>query len=290
MRYKFLTLQDGSEIKAALPYIISASRNCDLPSEPDKLLKLLSAPFVSKVNPFNRKLSYIAFDEVKLLVLWSKFPRVFLKNPSFFKSLPYKTALLYTLNDYEKEGFEQVPDLYCRIELFKESVRLLGKGAVIWRYDPIILNEELTAKEHVKRFYHIAQKLSGYCDRVIFSFVDTRYPNAKKNAAYLKVIKTSNEEKLMLIKNLVEIGKNFGMTLQSCAQSSDFTVAGAESDGCIGKYLVKYYRLNSSLCRDRAQRKLCLCLESRDIGQEHGCKFNCAYCYAFKEIKWRECC
>ena len=94
----------------------------------------------------------------------------------------------------------------------------------------------------------------------------------------------------MLIKNLVEIGKNFGMTLQSCAQSSDFTVAGAESDGCIGKYLVKYYRLNSSLCRDRAQRKLCLCLESRDIGQEHGCKFNCAYCYAFKEIKWRECC
>ena len=53
---------------------------------------------------------------------------------------------------------------------------------------------------------------------------------------------------------------------------------------------IKYYRLNSSLCRDRAQRKLCLCLESRDIGQEHGCKFNCAYCYAFKEIKWRECC
>lgn len=290
MRYKFLTLQDGSEVKSALPYIISASRNCDLPSEPDKLLKLLSAPYVSKVNPFNHKLSYITFDEVKLLVLWSKFPRVFLKYPQFFKSIPYKTALLYTLNDYEKEGFEKVPNLFNRINLFKECVRLLGKGAVIWRYDPIILNGELTPKEHIKRFYNIAQQLNGYCDRVIFSFIDTRYPNAKKNAAYLKVIPASEDEKLMLIKNLVEIGKKFGMTLQSCAQSSDFTVAGAESDGCIGKYLVKYYRLNSSLCRDRAQRKLCLCFESRDIGQEHGCKFNCAYCYAFKEIKWRECC
>lgn len=290
MRYKFLTLQDGSEVKAALPYIISASRNCDLPSDPDKLLKLLSAPYVSKVNPFNHMLSYITFDEVKLLVLWSKFPRIFLKYPQFFKSLPYKTALLYSLNDYEKEGFEKVPNLFNRINLFKECVWLLGKGAVIWRYDPIILNGELTPKEHIKRFYNIAQQLTGYCDRVIFSFIDTRYPNAKKNAAYLKVIPASEDEKLMLIKNLVEIGKKFGMTLQSCAQSSDFTVAGAESDGCIGKYLVKYYRLNSNLCRDRAQRKFCLCLESRDIGQEHGCKFNCAYCYAFKEIKWRECC
>ena len=194
MRYKFLTLQDGSEVKAALPYIISASRNCDLPSEPDKLLKLLSAPYVSKVNPFNHKLSYITFDEVKLLVLWSKFPRVFLKYPQFFKSIPYKTALLYTLNDYEKEGFEKVPNLFNRINLFKECVRLLGKGAVIWRYDPIILNGELTPKEHIKRFYNIAQQLNGYCDRVIFSFIDTRYPNAKKNAAYLKVIPASEDE------------------------------------------------------------------------------------------------
>ncbi len=50
----------------------------------------------------------------------------------------------YTLNDYEKEGFERnVPSLEYRIKTFKELSKKIGKEKVIWRFDPLILTDEV---------------------------------------------------------------------------------------------------------------------------------------------------
>ena len=283
MQYRGLILGDGSEVKASLPKIISASRVCDLPSKGDSLIHILEKGYISRINPFNRKLYYVAFDRVELLVLWSKFPSIIKRHPDYFLKLPYATALMFTLNDYEKEGFEKVPPLLQRIELFKFCSKTLGASQVIWRFDPIIITKTLSPLEITRRFHALAMQLEGYTHRVIFSFLDMRYLKPKQNAAYLNAIELDEKIKLSLIKNLVKIGAQYGIKLQACAQSTDFTIVGAKSDGCIGNYLIKYGKLK--LPRDKAQRKLCLCTESRDIGQEYGCSFDCTYCYAFKGIK-----
>ena len=48
----------------------------------------------------------------------------------------------------------------------------LGKDRVIWRYDPIIINKQLTVDFHIDAFEKMSKKLSEYTDNCIISFVD----------------------------------------------------------------------------------------------------------------------
>ena len=89
----------------------------------------------------------------------------------------------YSLNDYEKEGLEKsVPSFSFRIETFKELVRQLGKGGVVWRFDPLILTDEISMDNLLAKIENIGDQLRGYTEKLVFSFADIAiYRKVKKN-------------------------------------------------------------------------------------------------------------
>lgn len=85
----------------------------------------------------------------------------------------------YTLNAYGKDIERKLPALEKRTGSFISLLRLLGKARVVWRYDPILLNRLYTVEWHKKNFAALAERLSGYTERCIFSFVDIYVKNKK---------------------------------------------------------------------------------------------------------------
>lgn len=58
----------------------------------------------------------------------------------------------FTLNDYEKDGLETgVPPLTERIETFRTLSEILGKEAVIWRFDPLILTDNISVDTLIEK-------------------------------------------------------------------------------------------------------------------------------------------
>ena len=82
----------------------------------------------------------------------------------------------YTLNDYEQEGLEQgVPKLDERIDTFKRLVDKLGKGRVIWRFDPLMLTDDITIDTLLAKIENIGNQLLGYT--LAQSAAQTDFPN-----------------------------------------------------------------------------------------------------------------
>ena len=65
-----------------------------------------------------------------------------------------------------------MPPLKKRIETVKQLVDILGKGSVIWRFDPLILTEKISTDDLLCKIEDIANQLSGYVEKLVFSFAD----------------------------------------------------------------------------------------------------------------------
>ena len=129
---------------AQAPLIVSASRSTDIPAfYADWFFDRLEKGYSAWTNPFNGVKSYVSYDNTRFIVFWSKNPRPLLPYLHILKERNIKCYVQYTLNDYEQEKLEKVPPLASRIETFKLLVEQLGKGAVIWRFDPMILTDDI---------------------------------------------------------------------------------------------------------------------------------------------------
>ena len=105
-------------VKAMTPVILSASRSTDIPAYYGQwFMNRLRAGWCAWVNPFNRRPSYVSFRDVKAVVFWTKNPAPFLQHLDELDARGLHYYFQYTLNDYEREGFEpNVPALEKRIE------------------------------------------------------------------------------------------------------------------------------------------------------------------------------
>lgn len=92
-------------------------------------------------------------------------------------------VLYSTLNDYETERLEKgVPPLDERIKTFKALVDKLGKGRVIWRFDPLILTDRISQEDLLHKIEYIGDRLLGYTEQLVFSFADiVSYRKVKTN-------------------------------------------------------------------------------------------------------------
>ena len=136
---------DGRLVEAQAPIIISASRSTDIPAfYADWFFYRLEKGYSAWTNPFNGVKSYVSYDETRFVVFWSKNPRPLLEHLHKLEERNIKCYIQYTLNDYEKEHLEKVPSLEKRIETFKLLVERLGKGSVVWRFDPMILTDDIS--------------------------------------------------------------------------------------------------------------------------------------------------
>jgi len=165
----------------------------------------------------------------------------------------------------------------------------IGSERVIWRYDPILLNQRYVLEYHLKAFEEIAGNLKGYTRKVVISFVDL-YAKTQRNTDGLNIKQMSNTETMEFAKALSQIARSNQLVIETCAEQIDLQNIGIKHGSCIDKELIEKiigYKLKAG--KDKNQRKECGCIESAEVGTYNTCKNGCKYCYAnFNDVKVKE--
>lgn len=236
--------ENGISVQMQAPLIVSASRSTDIPAfYADWLFDRLEKGYSAWTNPFNGVKSYISYENTRFIVFWSKNPRPLLPYLHILKEKNIKCYIQYTLNDYEQELLEKVPTLASRIETFKLLVEQLGKGAVIWRFDPMILTDNLTVDVLLQKVQNIGDQLKGYTEKLVFSYADIAlYRKVKHNLEVSGIpyhewtIEQMEEFASKLSKMNHERGWNY--QLATCGEKIDISKYGILHNRCIDGDLI----------------------------------------------------
>jgi hypothetical protein len=185
---------------------------------------------------------------------------------------------------------------------------------VIWRFDPIILGGGLTVENTLSRLRNLAEAISPFTEKLVFSFVDW-YRKTARELGNLnpKFRSPSSEEMYTLAQGIVTINNKLPSPLKiaTCAETLDLSSLGIEHNRCVDPELLhrlcpdcaeferwrgkkhedRQLSLLSTLSttaknrqkieeKDSNQRSGCGCAPSKDIGSYNTCRHFCAYCYA----------
>lgn len=285
---------NGTVVIAQAPLIISASRATDIPAfYTDWFFRRLEKGYVRWRNPFSGQDSYVSFGNTRFIVFWSKNPAPLLPQLSTLKERDIGCYIQYTLNDYEAEGLEpNVPPLKQRIDTFRWLVDALGPGAVVWRFDPLILTDQIIIDTLLEKIAHIADALVSYTDKLVFSFADIEsYKKVSRNLRHSGVNYREWDEATMreFASRLSTLNRdNWNFRLATCAEAIDLWEYGIEHNRCIDPELISRLTPDDAILQnflynaktDSGQRKACGCILSKDIGAYNTCPHGCLYCYA----------
>ncbi len=270
--------------------ILSASRRTDIPAfYSDWFYQRMQERVFFVRNPMNphqvSRLN-ISPEVVDCIVFWTKNPQPMLQRLDEISEYDY--YFQYTINDYGKETEPFLPPLSQRIESFKELSRRIGRERVIWRYDPILFSDRYTPERHLESFSRIAEELSGYTEKCVFSFVDIYPTKNSRNLAQLKVKQLSQLALDEFAGGLAEIAGRTGLTLATCAEAIDLSKHGIQHNSCIDRALIERICGCELKVGADSQRANCGCVKCDDIGSYDTCTHGCVYCYANfrKEVVW----
>lgn len=271
--------------------IISASRRTDIPAlYSDWLRRRIRAGFCTVPNPFNPKQVArvsLAPADVHAIVFWTRHARPIFGLLPELNRLGFRYYFLYTITGYGRPLEARTPPLDVALRTFVGLAERVQPGAVVWRYDPIVVGPAFPAEEHLQRFSHIAQKLRGYTRRVVISLVSLyRKTQRRVGALYSWENGVSREPPddpsvPGLLRGMVRIAADNGMNVQACAQHEDYSALGIAPAKCIDdRLLCELFGGRWVSRKDPGQRQTCRCVPSKDIGMPDTCTFGCAYCYA----------
>ncbi|MCM1284091.1 MAG: DUF1848 domain-containing protein [Roseburia sp.] len=247
------------------------------------LLNRFAEGYVLSRNPLfpNKVTRYeLTADKVDCVVFCSKNYRPILPRLHEITDR-FHTYFHYTITAYGRDIEPGVPGIDESMETLKELSALVGKQRVTWRYDPVLLTKEYTIGRHLETFERMAEMLSPYIDRCIFSFVEM-YKKLEYNMP--EIIPLSVRDMDLLAQGLGAIAEKYGIYIQTCGTNGDFTRYGIHSSGCTT--LEALGKANGIVFKDlkhKGMRQGCHCIESRDIGFYDTCMNGCKYCYANKD-------
>lgn len=246
----------GERVEAVAPVIISASRSTDIPAFYSKwFFNRLKKGYCVWYNPFNRQPMYVSFERCKVVVFWTKNPRPILPYLHELDERGIHYYFQVTLNDYVNEGFEpNVPTVEQRIETFRKLSEMIGHERVIWRFDPLIITPVLTLRMLLSRIWKIGNRLKGYTDKLVFSFVDVKayrkvQSNLVKETAYFTKENVESAEmnvvqRQEIVEGLVKLREawaagGWNVELATCAEEIDLAAYGIAHNCCIDGELMK---------------------------------------------------
>ena len=248
--------------------IISASRRTDIPTYYSKwFFNRLKEGYVLVRNPMNaHQISKIPLnpDVVDGIVFWTKNPIPMLEKLDMLRDYMY--YFQFTLNSYAQDVETHIPSKQSHvIPAFKKLSDLIGPNRVIWRYDPILLNDTYTPEYHIRYFERIAKELSSYTKKCTISFIDF-YRNTTRNVSGLSLHDFPQEIQRNLAKELAAIAHSYGLMIDTCAEGIELQEYGIEHARCIDdRLLSKLLGCPLEVGKDKSQRLECGCIESLDI-------------------------
>lgn len=262
--------------------ILSVSRRTDIPAfYTDWFFNRLKDGYVLVRNPMNyNQISRVSLDPklIDCMVFWTKDPTNMIKRLDELKE--YKYYFQITITPYNEEMERNIRDKDSIINSFKILSEKIGKDKVIWRYDPIVINEDINIEYHIENFNRLASKLSNYTNLCIISFMDL-YRKTERNMKTIKPVNLTNEIMLEIGEQLSNIAKQYNLSISTCSEIIDLSSIGIQHAKCIDDRLIsKILGQNLNINKDKNQRDICGCVSSIDIGAYNTCKHGCLYCYA----------
>ena len=296
MKHQTISIRNdnGTEVSAQAPLIISASRSTDIPAfYADWFFHRLEKGYARWRNPFSGQDSYVSFGKTRFIVFWSKNPAPLLPHLSTLKERGIGCYIHFTLNNYDADSLEpNVPPLEQRIDTFRRLVDVLGAGAVVWRFDPLILTDKINTDSLLEKITYIADALGESTEKLIFSFADIEsYKKVPRNLRLSSINYREWDEESMreFASRLSTMNRNnWGFRLATCAERIDLSEFDIEHNRCIDPELISRLAPNDATLlnllynanTDNGQRKACGCILSKDIGAYNTCPHGCLYCYA----------
>ena len=263
--------------------IISASRRTDIPTYYSEwFFNRIREKYVLVRNPMNtHQISCIDLspDLVDCIVFWTKNPAPMISQLEKIKDYSY--YFQFTLNSYGKEVEENIPSKNkVVIESFKRLSDKIGPEKVIWRYDPIFINSKYSIAYHAQYFERLAFCLKDHTEKCTISFLDD-YPKTKNNMKSLNTKEMDRKQKKELAEIISHIALQYGLKVDTCAESIELDDLGINHAKCIDDELIERIMKHPlSVEKDKNQRLECGCIASIDIGTYHTCMNGCKYCYA----------
>lgn len=165
-------------------------------------------------------------------------------------------------------------------------------GAVVWRFDPLILTDRINIDTLCDKISRIADALVGYTEKLVFSFADIEsYKKVSRNLRHSCINYREWDEGAMreFASRLSTLNRdNWNFNLATCAEAIDLSEYGIEHNRCIDPELISRLAPNDAVLQnflyiaktDSGQRKACGCILSKDIGAYNTCTHGCLYCYA----------
>lgn len=245
---KDIILENGTQVSAQVPMILSVSRSTDIPAFYADwfLYRLREKGYSAWTNPFNGVKSYISYSNTRFIIFWSKNPRPLITSGllDYLEEKGINCYIQYTLNDYEQEGLEKgVPSLDYRLETFNILVNRLGKGRVIWRFDPLILTKDISIDVLLNKVSKIGDSLNGQTEKLVFSFADIlEYSkvkgNLEKNGIDYRVWNPSDMDEFASRLSELNRVRGWNYKLATCGEKIDIEKYGIEPNRCIDGDLI----------------------------------------------------
>ncbi len=259
--------------------ILSASRRTDIPAYYSTwFLNRLKEKYVLIPNPRNaNRLGRVEFspDNVDCIVFWTKNPAPMFDKLDMIEKMGYSFYFQFTLTPYDRSVERRLPPKSELLRTFRELSRRIGPERVVWRYDPVIVNESFSIAWHLERFRELCGELCCSTRRCVFSFID---PYAHIGNGFHGM---SREEMLAAAGGFSKIAADYHLPLFTCAEEIDLSGFQIGHSACIDPKLIEQVTGSAIHAKkDSGQRPACGCVESVDIGAYDTCLNGCTYCYA----------
>ena len=287
-----ITNDYGVEIDAIAPVIVSATWKSDIPAwHGDWFMERLRRGHMLSTY---RGRKYVSFDKTRIIVFWTKNPAPMFKHLDELDQMGIGYYFLYTLTDYDRDGLEpNLPPLADRIDAFKKLSNRIGKGKVLWRFDPLVLTDTIELDRLTRKAVNLIERLAGYTDKMVISFLD---PFDRKKVerqlirAGIRAKQFSSQDMEFISRTISSYAERAGIEIAACAEAMDLSSFGITRNKCIDDgYLRRVFGHDRALMsfldivggvKNQGQRKLCGCIPSFDIGTYNTCNNGCVYCYA----------
>lgn len=269
--------------------IISASRRTDIPAlYSEWLVNRLREGYVLVPQVYNsKKLSSIALNPyvVDCIVFWTKNPIPMMDKIKLIQDMGYQFYYQFTLTPYGKNIEKNLPSKDILVDSFKRLGSIIGADRMVWRYDPVIITDNMNLNWHIENFTRLCSELKGSTNRCIFSFLDF-YSKRRQAIESLGAYNIKEVDMQALGKAFSKIAQSYSIKLYTCCEPVDLSAFNISHASCIDKSLIEeIIGCRLKLQRDSNQRPACGCFESIDIGVYDSCSNGCIYCYGtFSEI------
>ena len=256
--------------------ILSASVNADVPARYGAWFqRRLDAGFlrVAGSDPWKQRKIWLDREHVEGIVFWTRDVVPFMPVLDALA----RRAIAFVVH-YALAADPATPGADAAIAAIRALRARYGGRAVVWRYDPLVLDERSPAQMHLRRLTALGRNLVGVVDEVVIAF-ERSGVRAKKLAAGVDANSRIADDDAArtatsvarrdLVRQLAEIAATFAMRLSVCSDANALA-PGSSPARCIDARRLAEIAGRAIEAPTAGFMRDCLCARAIDIGDYGG--------------------